>query len=87
VNNRSIVWNPAEVAARCVSFVLLLLVLQGCASVVGTMKEKPAWIMQPPTSQEVLYVIGIKTGALTIEGGRNEAAGDELCAHGAGTKL
>ncbi len=78
MNDRRTTWNLAEVTTQCVSFLLLLLVLQGCASVAVTTKEKPGWIMQPPTSQEFLHVIGIKTGAMTIEGGRNEAARDAV---------
>lgn len=37
-------------------------------------KDKPAWIERLPASDEYVYVLGIKTGAATLEEGRSEAA-------------
>lgn len=36
-------------------------------------KDKPAWIDRLPTSGEFMYVMGIRSGAPTIEAGRSEA--------------
>jgi len=52
---------------------LLALIHVAIAATV-TAKEKPAWIDRLPTSNEYIYVIGIRSGASTLEAGRNEAA-------------
>jgi hypothetical protein len=36
-------------------------------------KDKPAWIERLPTSNEYIYVMGIRSGAPTLEAGRSEA--------------
>jgi len=40
--------------------------------------EKPGWINQPPTGEEILYFVGICTGARNLEEGREAAAKDAL---------
>jgi hypothetical protein len=54
-------------------FGLMMLILITAATEVPA-KDKPTWIEQLPTSNEYIYVMGIRSGAPTLEAGRSEAA-------------
>lgn len=62
------------VSRQQIALILLSLMTIIYSTAPALAKDKPAWIDRRPTSNEYIYLVGIRSGAPTVEVGRSEAA-------------